>query len=233
MARSSSNTDTSQTKSKARSSASAADDAPASTMIFDATPLRPRMMQRLIGAALIISVAAFALAVYPIIRPLIGSAFGLAALVPAWQTEMSTLRQQATEYRTSAEADRSALTAVITGLEQKIETALSAQQSDRKTLLEIQADIAAHRARLEMLEARPIMPELAPAVAPEISDTAPKLSPQAGNPPQQPEQQNPSFWPDWSTDWKGGWIDSWSFSGMFNHVTEMLSLRRVDEAPSS
>ena len=233
MARSSSNADTSQTKSKARSSASAADDAPASTMILDATPLRPRMMQRLIGVALIISVTAFAFAVYPIMRPLIGSAFGLAALVPAWQTEMSTLRHQATEYRASAEADRNALTVVITGLEQKIETALSAQRLDHKTLLEIQADIAAHRARLEMLEARLIMPELAPAVAPEISDTAPKLSPQAGNSLQQPEQQNPSFWPDWSTDWTGGWLGSWSFSGMFNHVTEMLSLRRVDEAPSS
>ena len=106
MARSSSKSDASQTKSKSRSRVSAADDTYSSTVILDATPLRPRMMQRLIGAALIMSMVAFTLAVYPIMRPLIGSAFGLAALVPAWQSEISTLRQQAAEYRALAEAER-------------------------------------------------------------------------------------------------------------------------------
>jgi hypothetical protein len=187
------------------------------------------MMQRLIGAALIISMIAFTLAVYPIMRPLIGSAFGLAALVPAWQSEMSTLRQQAEEYRASAEAERGALSAAITGLEQTIETALSAQQSSHETLLEIQAEIAAYRARLEMLEAHPIVSDLVP----QPSDTVPERALQDSGAPQHPEQQNQSIWPGWPPQWAEGWKDSWSLSGIFDHIAEMLSLRRVDGAPSS
>ena len=177
----------------------------------------------------LISMIAFTLAVYPIMRPLIGSAFGLAALVPAWQSEMSTLRQQAEEYRASAEAERAALSAAITGLEQTIETALSAQQSSNETLLEIQSEIAAYRARLEILEAHPIVSDLVP----QPSDTVPERAPQDSGAPQQLEQQNQSIWPGWSLRWADGWKDSWSLSGIFGHIAEMLSLRRVDGAPSS
>lgn len=229
MARSSSKSDTSQTKSKSRSRVSAADDTYSSTVILDATPLRPRMMQRLIGAALIMSMVAFTLAVYPIMRPLIGSAFGLAALVPAWQSEISTLRQQAAEYRALAEAERGALSAAITGLEQTIETALSAQQSSHETLLEIQAEIVAYRARLEILEAHPIVSGLVP----QPSDTVPERAPQDSGAPQQPEQQNQSIRPGWFPQWADGWKNSWSFSGIFDLIADMLSLRRVDGAPSS
>ena len=220
----------SQKKSDTKQKTSWPGEQPASTVILDATPLRPAMLKRLAIIAIIMSGLAIAVSLYPVMRPVFGPFLGLAMPAPEWQSDIAALSKEDTEYRVSADAERTRLVIMMTAIEQKILLALSERQSTRETLSSLRNDITELHQRLDAIEGQKNTQLSSSVSIPEVSKQAPSIG-LAGNSnnvlanSSGAEKSRSSLWDEWT----GGW----SLSGALDFVGEMLNLTRVDEVPSS
>ena len=224
--------DVSSTKAKSNTphTTSRSDEQPASTVILDATPLRPAMLQRLAVIAIIMSGLAIAVSLYPVLRPVVAPVLGLAIPAPEWQSDIAALSKKETEYRASADAERAQLLTMMTVIEKKIEAALSDDQSVRETLSSLRNDITELKRRLDFLEDQKNVALFSSEAIPDVSKKA-ESNRLAGNSESAPENSSgaeksrPSLWEEWTS--------GRSLSGALDYLGKMLNLTRLDEAPSS
>ncbi len=206
------------------------DEQPSSTVILDATPLRPAMLQRLAVIAIIMSGLAIAVSLYPVIRPVVAPVLGLAIPAPEWQSDIAALSKEDTEYRASADAERTRLLTMMTVIEQKIQLALSQDQSVQETLSSLHNDIRKMNQRLDSFEGQKNIGLSSSEAIPEGSEQA-ELNGLAGNSDYASgnssglEKRRPSLWDEWT--------NGRSLSDALDYLSELLNLTRVDEAPSS
>ena len=159
-------------KSETRHETSRRDEQPASTVILDATPLRPVMLQRLAVIAIIISGLAIAVSLYPVMRPVVAPVLGLAIPAPEWQSDIAALSKEDKEYRASADAERTRLLTMMTDIEQKIQVALSQDQSVRETLSSLHNDITELSQRLDSFEGQKKIGLFSSEAIPQASEQA-------------------------------------------------------------
>ena len=215
-------------KSDTPTKPSGPDEQPASTVILDATPLRPAMLQRIAVIAIIMSGLAIAVSLYPVMRPVFAPVLGLAMPAPEWQSDIAALSKDDKEYRATADAERTQLLTMITVIEQKIRVALSEDLSMRETISSLRNEITELNGRLNSLEGQKNIPLSSSKAIPEVYEQAesnelPGNSDNAYENLSGAQKSRPSFWDEWTS--------GRSLSGAFDYLGKMLNLTRVNEAP--
>ncbi len=219
-----------RTKTDTPHKSSRTDEQPASTVILDATPLRPAMLQRLAVIAIIMSGLAIAMSLYPVMKSVFAPVLGLAIPAPEWQSDIAALRKEDTEYRASADAERTQLLTMMIAVEQKIQVALSEEQSVQETLSSLRSDITELKQRLVSAETQNHIALSSSEAILEVSEQAEsnglaRNSDDADENSSGVEKNYPSLWDEWTS--------GRALSDALDYLGKMLNLTRVYEAPSS